>query len=133
MQQFLPHHKTESGLYDFSLQNTFIAGMPENFQEHIIPPVEHIFQRNVINQVLFHVHGWVYVASETSAYHYPDPVIKQRLGQFIRIIGAGTGGTIYQAVVTVYTKGQIDILQIIARPLVQLLLDEGVQRISCDV
>ena len=129
LEQLLADHEAEPRLSDLSFQNAFVPGVPEQLEEHVVALGEPIFQRNVVDQVFLQVLVRIGIGTDFASDHRFQPIVEQTFGQLIGVVGpvAATAGRL--VVVRVDSEAQIDALEAVGRPLVQLFLDEVVQRV----
>lgn len=101
--------------------------MAEDFQVHVVAFGEHVFQRNVVDQVLLEVLRRVGVGAELAADDRPHAVVEEVFREPVGVVGALAVGVVFA--VGVDAEGEVHALEVVLRPLVQLLLDERVERI----
>ena len=101
--------------------------MAEQAQVHVVPFGEHVFQRDVVDQVLLEVLRRIGVGADLASDDRPHAVAEQALRKAVGVVGALAVGVVLA--VGVDAEREIDAFQVVLRPLVELLLDERVERV----
>ena len=101
--------------------------MSEESDVHVVAFVEHVFDRDVVDEVLLEVLGRVGVGAELASDDGADAVAEEVLGEAVGVVGPLPVGVVLA--VGVDSEGEVHALEAVLCPLVQFVLDEGVERV----